>query len=191
MLGIADVKPVAEQDTDQSYASKIVPMTQSELDFKHWKPIRVARPSESPETPNHWQLLPGRQPGRPGPAARPPRRPGPWCGADNGPPGGPDRQPEYCQMPLAIVTPLAHWPRASRQQDPSPGPPRPSPWAFRQAAPGKGAAIMMREPVLLGSGACRDSLASGPRSPRAGAADLRRDSAPRASRAPPGPHGMA
>ena len=34
MLGIADVKPVAEQDTDQSNASKIVPMTQSELDFK-------------------------------------------------------------------------------------------------------------------------------------------------------------
>ena len=34
MLGIADVKPVAEQDTDQSDASKIVPMTQSELDFK-------------------------------------------------------------------------------------------------------------------------------------------------------------
>ena len=34
MLGIADVKPVAEQDTDQSDASKIVPVTQSELDFK-------------------------------------------------------------------------------------------------------------------------------------------------------------
>ncbi len=34
MLGIADVKPVAEQDTDQSDAPKIVPMTQLELDFK-------------------------------------------------------------------------------------------------------------------------------------------------------------
>jgi hypothetical protein len=34
MLGIADVKPVAEQDTDQPDASKIVPVTQSELDFK-------------------------------------------------------------------------------------------------------------------------------------------------------------
>ncbi len=35
MLGIADVKPVAEQDSDQSDASKIVPMTQSELDVKY------------------------------------------------------------------------------------------------------------------------------------------------------------
>ena len=34
MLGIADVKPVAEQDTDQSDAPKIVPMTHLELDFK-------------------------------------------------------------------------------------------------------------------------------------------------------------
>ncbi len=34
MLGIVDVKPVAEQDTDKSGASEIiVPVTQQELDF--------------------------------------------------------------------------------------------------------------------------------------------------------------
>jgi hypothetical protein len=35
MLGVADVKPVAEHDTDKSDASEIVPVTQPELDFKH------------------------------------------------------------------------------------------------------------------------------------------------------------
>ena len=34
MLGIADVKPVTEQDTDKSNASEIAPVTQPELDFK-------------------------------------------------------------------------------------------------------------------------------------------------------------
>ena len=36
MLGITDVKPVTEQDTDLSdHALEIVPVTHSELDFKH------------------------------------------------------------------------------------------------------------------------------------------------------------
>ena len=34
MLGIADVKPVAEQDIDKSDAPEMVPVTQTELDFK-------------------------------------------------------------------------------------------------------------------------------------------------------------
>ncbi len=34
MLGSADVKPVAEEDTDKSDASETVPVTQPELDFK-------------------------------------------------------------------------------------------------------------------------------------------------------------
>ena len=34
MLGIADVKPVAEQDTDKSDAPELVLVTQAELDFK-------------------------------------------------------------------------------------------------------------------------------------------------------------
>ncbi len=34
MLGIADVKPVAEHDTDRSDAPEMVPATQPELDFK-------------------------------------------------------------------------------------------------------------------------------------------------------------
>ena len=35
MLGVADVKPVAEHDTDKSDASEIVPVTQPESDYKH------------------------------------------------------------------------------------------------------------------------------------------------------------
>ncbi len=34
MLGMADVKSVAEQDTDKSDAPEMVPVTQPELDFK-------------------------------------------------------------------------------------------------------------------------------------------------------------
>ena len=40
MLGITDVKPVTEQDTDLSvHAPEIVPVTHSELDFKHRGPM--------------------------------------------------------------------------------------------------------------------------------------------------------
>jgi hypothetical protein len=58
MLCIADVKPVAEQDTDQSDASKIVLMTQSELDFKQ----AMASSNIAPYHQDEGQVLGNRSP---------------------------------------------------------------------------------------------------------------------------------
>ncbi len=61
MLDIADVKPVAEQDTDKSDAPDMVPVTQAELDFKQTDIIhRKAKfidKSKQMSTPVVWVVL--------------------------------------------------------------------------------------------------------------------------------------